>query len=351
MTAGIDIEGDHLTPMVAFDKLTSVFLSRVPPRVLDNQFVKAFSPFGMVVLVKPLPLRLQPHVFSGTRLIRMAVSKPIPSFFQVMGFPGLVRYRGQPFQSFQCRELGHCYQECPSKPTSSASRKCKARSSSSCSSSSSCPLSPPPLVIVECCPDGVAASPSQQPLGGSVVRDPPAMVEAVDVHGPTIVSPTLASLSAPVVEVIAEGDVPCPPGDRPSTPVFKDVGCQTGVGTCPSVATQASIVLPVANFELQTPPPPVCEDVGTCVPCELVCCIRYSAKRVENGRMIVYICREDLLNALLSAGACGMRSNCLVVGWQPVQFASLSQAWPAQQFGYQFAHNLDTFDVQLALPC
>ena len=227
MTVGIDIEGVHLTPMVAFDKLTSVFVSRIPPRVTDDQFVKVFSPFGRVVSVKPLPLRLQPHVFSGTRLIRMAVSKPIPSFFQVMGFPGLVRYRGQPFQCFRCRALGHCYRECPSKPISSASRKCKARSPSS---SSSCPLSPPPLVIVECRPDGVAAIPSQQPLGGSVVSDPPAMeVEAVVVDGPTIVSPTLPSSSAPVLEVIAVGDVPRPAGARPSAPVLADVGCQTDV--------------------------------------------------------------------------------------------------------------------------
>ncbi len=79
MTAGIDTEGVHLTPMVAFDRLTSVFVSRIPPRVPDDQFVKAFSPFGRVVLVKPLPLCLQPSVFSGTHLIRMAVSKPIPS--------------------------------------------------------------------------------------------------------------------------------------------------------------------------------------------------------------------------------------------------------------------------------
>ena len=312
MTAGIDIEGVHLTPMVAFDKLTSVFVSRVPPRVPDDQFVKAFSPFGRVVSVKPLPLRLQPCVFSGTRLIRMAVSKPIPSFFQVMGFPGLVC---QPFQCFRCRELGHCYRECPSKPISSASWKRKARSSSS---SSSCSLSPPPFVIVECCPDGVAASPSQQSLGGSVVCDPPAMeVEAVVVDGPTIISPTLPSSSAPVVEVISGGDVPRPAGARPSAPVLVDVGCQTDAGSCPSVATQASIVPPprwIAEAESQTPPPTVCQDGGTGVQRELVCCVRYSAKKVENGKMMVYICQEDLLNALLSARACGMRSNCSVIG-------------------------------------
>ncbi len=126
MSAGIDIEGVHLTPMVAFDKLTSVFVSRIPPRVPDDQFIKAFSPFGRVVSVKPLPLRLQPGVFSGTRLIRMAVSKPMPSFLQVMGFPGLVRYHGQPFQCFRYRELGHCYRECPSKQIPSARRHRKS---------------------------------------------------------------------------------------------------------------------------------------------------------------------------------------------------------------------------------
>ena len=58
MTAGIDIEGIHLTPMVAFDKLTSVFVSRIPPRVTDDQFVKAFSPLwagciGEAIAVAP----------------------------------------------------------------------------------------------------------------------------------------------------------------------------------------------------------------------------------------------------------------------------------------------------------
>ncbi len=279
MTAGIDIEGVHLTPMVAFDKLSSVFVSRIPPRVTDDQFVKAFSPFGRVVSVKPLPLRLQPNAFSGTRLLRMAVSKPIPSFFQVMGFPGLVRYHGQPFQCFQCRELGHCYRKCPSKPIPSARQRRKAPSSSF--SPSSCPGSPPPLVIVECRPDGVASS--QSPSGGPVVCDPPAIAaEAMDADGPTIVSPAVPSSSAPVVEVIADGDVPGPTGDRPSTPVFKDVGCQTDVGLCPSVATQASIVHPpgwVAVAESQTPSSPVCHDVGTCFQRELACCVRYSIDR------------------------------------------------------------------------
>ena len=276
----------------------------------------------------------------------MAVSKPIPSFFQVMGFPGFVRYRGQPFQCFQCRELGHCYRECPSKPISSASRKRKARSSSS---SSSCPLSPPPLAIVECRPDGVAASPSQQPLGGSVVRDPPAMeVEAVVVDGPTIVSPTLPSLSALVVEVIAEGDVPRSAGDRPSLPVVWDVGCQTDVGTCPSVATQASIVLPpkwIAVAESQTPPPPICHDVGTYLQHELACWVRYNIDNCGVGKRTVCVCCEDLLEALYIACVTGMRSGCFVVGWQLVQRVG-SQAWPVRQFGLPSAHKFD--DVQLA---
>ena len=355
MTAGINIEGIHLTPMVAFDKLTSVFVSRIPPRITAHQFVKAFSPFGQVVSVKPLPLRLQPRVFSGTRLIRMAVSKPIPSFFQVMGFPGLVRYRGQPFQCFRFREFGHCYRECPSKPIPSARRHRRAHSSSSPSSSpSSCLGSPPPLVIVECHPDGVAVSPSQPPSGGLVVCDPPAIeVEAMDADGPTI-SPAIPSSSAPVIEVIAEGDVPRLPGARPSAPVLVDVGCQTDVGTCPSVATQASIVDPprwIAVAQTQTPLLPVCHDVGTYLQHDMACSIRFSNVRCEGGKSMVSVCREDLLDALLTARASGTRSGCSVVSWQMVQHVSSSQAWPAKQFGLRFAHASDGFDVQLALPC
>ena len=41
----------------------------------------------------------------------------------------------------------------------------------------------------------------------------------MDADRPTIVSPVIPSSSAPVVEVIAEGDVPRPAGDRLSAPV------------------------------------------------------------------------------------------------------------------------------------
>jgi hypothetical protein len=207
-------------------------------------------------------------------------------------------------------------------------------------------------VIVECRPDGVA--PSQSPSGEPVVCDPPAIVaEAMDADGPAIVSTAVPSSSAPVVEVIADGDVPGPSGDCPSSPAFKDVGCQTDGGLCSSVATQASIVHRpgcVAVAESQTPSSPVCH-VGTCLQRELACCVRYSIDRVEVGKVMVTLCREDLLNALLTARASSTRSSCCVVGWQPGQRDSLSQAWPEKQFGHQFIHDLSVADVQLALPC
>ena len=106
MLTGIDIEGVHLTPMVAFDRLTSVFVSRIPPRVPDDQFVKAFSPFGRVVSVKPLPLRLQPGVFSGTRLIRMAVSKPMPIFFRSWVFLAWFAIAASHFSAFGAVNCG-----------------------------------------------------------------------------------------------------------------------------------------------------------------------------------------------------------------------------------------------------
>ncbi len=83
----------------------------------------------------------------------------------------------------------------------------------------------------------------------------------------------------------------------------------------------------------------------------MACSIRFSTVKCEGGKSMVSVSREDLLDALLTARASGTRSGCSVVSWQMVQHASSSQAWPAKQFELRFAHALDGFEVQLALPC
>ncbi len=62
--------------------------------------------------------------------------------------------------------------------------------------------------------------------------------------------------------------------------------------------------------------------LGTYLQRELACCIRYSVDKCGEGKMMVYVCREDLLKALLTARESGTRSGCSVVGWQPVQRVS-----------------------------
>ena len=203
-------------------------------------------------------------------------------------------------------------------------------------------------MIVECRPDSVAANSSQQLSGGSVVCDPLAIeVETMNADGPIIVSPIVPSSSAPG----AEGDLPRPAGDGPSVPVLKDVGCQTLMASCSSMATQTSVVhllRSITAAETQTPASPVYRDVCTYLQCDLACCVRYSTERYGADRMMVSVCREDLLNALLTAVF--SRSGCSVVGRQLVRRDSVSQPWPAKHFGHQFVHKLDAYDVQLALP-
>ncbi len=177
-------------------------------------------------------------------------------------------------------------------------------------------------MIVECRPDGVAVSSSQQLSGGSAVFVPPALeVEAMDADGPTIDSPAIPSSSAPVVEVIPEGDVPHSAGDQPSAPVLKDAGCQTVVGMCPSVATQTSTVhLPrtVLSSEGRT---------GGRFPCVMRICSMHSSLLVTPVQGLAAVPLAGNLCSMTVFRSPGLRNSLGTnspLNWMPVMFSWLS---------------------------
>jgi hypothetical protein len=227
MRNGIGFRGIHLTPTVAFCKLTSVFVKRAPFGVPDDEFVKALSPYGRFVSVKPLTLKKFPKIFSGTRLVRMVVEKSVPCLLRIMDFPVLVRHRGQPFQCYRCRRIGHSYKDCPDKAIPSARRQVTNQPPSSPISgphASKFPLQPTPLVVTGCQPAGT--SPQSVIQSGTVI---PSTVQSTPME---VVPPSSLVPSSSVDSLLV------PP----------DVGVQSAVGDSSGVAQEA---LPVSDSNVQ----------------------------------------------------------------------------------------------------
>ena len=182
MSAGIDIEGVHLTPMVAFDKLTSVFVSHIPP--LGGSYWSSHCRFVC-----------SPVSFLGLASFRWQYPSPCPLFFRLWVFLAWFTIAASHFSAFGAVNWGFVIGNALRSKFHRLAGTAKhilfllhllVRSP------------PPPLVIVECRPDGVAVSSSQQLSGGSAVFVPPASeVEAMDAGGPTIDSPAIPSSSAP----------------------------------------------------------------------------------------------------------------------------------------------------------
>ena len=56
-----------------------------------------------------------PGVHTGTRVVRMVCSSPIPRSLMIAGVCCKIWYRGQPVTCDACREEGHVAAKCPNK--------------------------------------------------------------------------------------------------------------------------------------------------------------------------------------------------------------------------------------------
>ncbi|CAB4031583.1 zinc finger CCHC domain-containing 3-like [Paramuricea clavata] len=248
MRNGIGFRGVHLTPTVAYYKLTSVFVKRAPFGVPDDEFVKALSPYGRVVSVKPLTLKKFPKIFTGTRLVRMAVEKTIPCFMRVMDFPVLVRYRGQPFQCYRCRQIGHSYKECPDKDIPSARRHVTKPPPSSPISgphASKFPMEPTPLVVTGCQPAGTTSK-SVIPPATAVIPST-AQPSPMEVVPPSSSDPS-SSVDSPLVtlDIGAQSTV----GDLSGSPAVADSNVTKEEPKYNSVATWTGPSDPIVSVRV-----------------------------------------------------------------------------------------------------
>ncbi|CAN7946122.1 unnamed protein product, partial [Ixodes hexagonus] len=70
----------------------SVF--RLPPYVPDEALQTALGAYGKILRVNHPTYKDRPTLFTGTRVVRMEMAKPVPNFVTVAGHRVMMEYRG-----------------------------------------------------------------------------------------------------------------------------------------------------------------------------------------------------------------------------------------------------------------
>ena len=99
-----------------------VYLRDCPPEVPNDVVLQFFSSYGVVHSVKRSKHAAFPVLHDGNRVVRMSLSKDIPSAVYVAGFDCRVWYARQPPQCSICNKSGHRNRDCP---LSGLCRRCR----------------------------------------------------------------------------------------------------------------------------------------------------------------------------------------------------------------------------------
>ena len=114
-TNGLAIRGFQCSVMEAEPSYTVVHLFRCPYEIPDETMRVYLSPFGKILQVKHEMDHDFPSVLTGTRILHMQLSSPIPPRVMVKRFPCNVWYRGQPKTCRICHGKDHEAPACPLK--------------------------------------------------------------------------------------------------------------------------------------------------------------------------------------------------------------------------------------------
>ena len=112
-TGGLSFRGValRLTPVDARTRL--VYVRDLPIEVPDDGLQAFLRPFGVVHSVVRQTYPGMPDVFSGTRVVKVSLSKDLPSAARISGFDVRFWYQGQPRACPVCRAFGHRVKDCP----------------------------------------------------------------------------------------------------------------------------------------------------------------------------------------------------------------------------------------------
>ncbi|KAM7306538.1 hypothetical protein ISCGN_010241 [Ixodes scapularis] len=94
----------HLKPVGAHVVFVSVY--RLPPYVSEEALVQVLAQYGKVKAINHVTFRDCPDVRTGTRVVKMEMSKPVPNFVHIQGHRVMVDYRGC---TAPCQRCGHSH--------------------------------------------------------------------------------------------------------------------------------------------------------------------------------------------------------------------------------------------------
>ena len=110
--SGVFIGSVRLFVVEADPKFKDVYLEHLPAEVPDDAVYEAFRPFGSIREIVHLKYAGS-HIYTGTRLLKVALASDVPVNLRIVGFPCRVFYRGQPRPCAICRSTAHRTPDCP----------------------------------------------------------------------------------------------------------------------------------------------------------------------------------------------------------------------------------------------
>ena len=208
----------------------------------DSDIKRVRSDFGEVKNVKKQKYISDPNIFTGTRLVSVALSSSPPRFLTIGGYQCRVWYKGQPLVCNLCAVQGHKSADCPNKDKC---RRCGASGHFACNCTNAWNTGP--------APDGTGPGRASGENNPSPEQSP----------GYT----SLASISETVINplpVVAGEDPPAPsgasgasgdshvsPSDRYNftcgQPVESSTGSQSEVSDSQCIAAEARVTAGLVN--------------------------------------------------------------------------------------------------------
>ncbi|KAL1443942.1 hypothetical protein MTO96_045736, partial [Rhipicephalus appendiculatus] len=92
--------------------IVHVNVYRLPPYVSNDSLVAALQPYGKVRDLQYTTVQKRQTTYSGTRVVKMEMTRPAPNFVTVLGHRAMLEYRGMRRVCARCSGEGHMAATC-----------------------------------------------------------------------------------------------------------------------------------------------------------------------------------------------------------------------------------------------